>query len=174
MPTDDFGDPYPALTDQPNGPAAFLALVNNLSKYPRGRVGHLIGPAGSNDIQNSDGTLTLMTLPVPVVAGRTYRIRATVFGGLQITAPGAPLLRVALSGVSVNADFFRPYWLNLTVPASGSGSTAIENSGERDFDATATGTLNVVLSASQNVVGGAYRTGTNSHEISVYDMGASS
>lgn len=172
MPTDDFGNPYPALTDAPNVPAALLALVLNLAKYPRANRGKVIGPASAiADITTLTGAQPIIALTnVPITAGRRYRIYAQGQGS-NITANGVPMLRVDLSGVVTAADWFRPYWLNLTVPASGSSSTTIYSNGHKTLDATVTGTLTITLTGIQTVAGSGYRPGVNTHELTIDDIG---
>lgn len=130
----------------------------------RSGAGVVVGPVASSSQVDAGSTLTdVVSVSVPVTAGRVYRAFAYA-EGTQVTSPGTARARVRVgttTGTFTDSDqlFYAPS-LASSAGAAGSASPA--------WTASATGTITVSIVASSS--GGAFRVGVGAARLSVEDV----
>lgn len=144
------------LTDVRPGGLAITTYVPPASS-PRGYQGDVVGPASQLNLGATQ--VTIVSLAVPMVAGRRYRANATLYG-IQQTATGACVAQFVRPDNNLVNQLFNQ---SLAAGAWGVGSTTMT------YSPTTTGTGTWVMRGSTS--GGSFAIGAGQGTIVVEDIG---
>jgi hypothetical protein len=152
----------PNITDVRPGPLNVGGSTPN--SYPRGFITLGIGPSVQTDATTNSA---VVTLSVPVIAGRRYRVWA-FSNTTQITASGSPRTWITPTGGPVTPDL--PGTLMVTYSTSMAASNTLVGMAGHTFTATANGVATFTLNLGSTA--GGLRANVNSCQMHAEDIGS--